>query len=152
MLMTTQLFVCQCFIVLVLNNHSEIMVRSALALSFPYHTENHGVCLSQIIWKIFYVYYPIIILFHWPCSHLRKFCMQQTAFVSVLFLIIFNFSAKLITLFILIQLIKLPAEPNVVTVLESYIKNFGVNVLCATVEKQKPYTLREHHIELPEKK
>lgn len=78
--------------------------------------------------------------------------MQQTAFVSVLFLIIFNFSAKLITLFILIQLIKLPAEPNVVTVLESYIKNFGVNVLCATVEKQKPYTLREHHIELPEKK
>lgn len=49
------------------------------------------------------------------------------------------------------KLIKLPAEPNVVTVLENYIKNFGISVLCATVEKQKPYTLREHHIELPEK-
>jgi hypothetical protein len=49
-------------------------------------------------------------------------------------------------------LVRLAADPNIITILEGYVKNFGVNILCATVEKQKPYTLREQRIELPEKK
>ena len=40
--------------------------------------------------------------------------------------------------FIYFQLVKLPAEPNVITILESHVKNFAINVLCATVEKLRP--------------
>ena len=33
---------------------------------------------------------------------------------------------------------KLPAEPNIITVLESHVKNMAINVLCAAVEKLRP--------------
>lgn len=45
---------------------------------------------------------------------------------------------------ILLQVLKLPADPNVVTILEGYVKNCAVNQLCGIGEKpQRRY--RYHH-------
>ena len=35
------------------------------------------------------------------------------------------------------QLIKLPASPNIITILEGYVKNFAVNILVGTGEKNR---------------
>ena len=47
------------------------------------------------------------------------------------------------------QLVSLPADPNVLSVLEGYVKNFALNILYGTVEKPR---LRDHQSHLPERK
>jgi len=43
-----------------------------------------------------------------------------------------------------LQVLKLPADPNIVTILEGYVKNCAVNQLCGIGEKpQRRY--RYHH-------
>lgn len=51
------------------------------------------------------------------------------------------------------QRLKLPAVPNVVTVLEGYLKCFAVNVLCASPEKQRlQHHLRSQKQQTPDKR
>ncbi|ELU01709.1 hypothetical protein CAPTEDRAFT_223835 [Capitella teleta] len=44
------------------------------------------------------------------------------------------------------KLVRLPADLNIITLLEGYVKNFAVNTLCATAEKQ-----RAHPVNTPER-
>lgn len=50
------------------------------------------------------------------------------------------------------QLLSLPADPNVLSILEGYVKNFAANVLCATEEKSKHYSIRDKDKGLPAEK
>lgn|SRR6218665_1655870 len=64
-----------------------------------------------------------------------------------------SFSCRNVFVLDFLQRLKLPAIPNVVTILEGYVKCFAVNVLCVTPEKQRlQHHLRSQKQQTPDKR